>query len=471
MYRKIHYFLAVFAVVFLASCKDEDEPPTTPPVNNGFVSVDLNGRTVQQLPAGTFAAKEYTMSADSVYMLSGLVLFESGAVLNIEPGTVILGDPNDERSALIMLPGSKIFAEGDSCNPIVFTSGKPVGERNNGDWGGVIICGNAPINEPAGFAEYEGLSGVRYGGTDPDDNSGVFKYVRIEFAGVPIVTNQEINGLTMAGVGRGTEINHVQVSFSGDDSFEWFGGSVNCSHLVAYAGLDEDFDVDLGYTGNVQFGVALRDPGRSTTASFGCETHNHPSGSSFEPYTTSTFSNISFIGPRDPNGTAQISEGLKAGLDIQLKSRQNLFNSVIVGWPIGLRLTSGTTIDDYVEDEIARLRNLSIAGYKAGTPFDTNQGDIEDFAPAAGIAEWMLSAGFNNDTLPDAASLQLNAPFNRTAPDFRPQVTSPLVGSADFTDAYLQNSFFTPVNYRGAFGPNSSWDGCWTNFDPQNTVY
>ena len=166
---------------------------------------------------------------------------EDGATLTIEPGTIIKGEKSSKGS-LIVKRGGKIIANGTVDKPIVFTSNQAKGSRAAGDWGGLVLLGKAPVNKTPAVIEGENLT--QFGGTDAADNSGSLKYVRIEFAGIAFETDKEINGLTFGGVGSGTTIDYVQVSHSGDDSYEWFGGTVNAKHLIAFRGLDDDFDTD-----------------------------------------------------------------------------------------------------------------------------------------------------------------------------------------------------------------------------------
>ena len=179
-----------------------------------------------------------TLSADTAYILTGLYYVDSTYSLTIQPGTVVFGDTG---AALVISRGAKIFANGSAQSPIVFTSNKAPGQRRSGDWGGVLILGKAPANKVNPLIE-GGIIGGSYGGNDPNDNSGVFRYVRIEFGGYRFQINNEVNGLTMGGVGAATEIHHVQVSYADDDAFEWFGGTVNARHLVAYGTTDDEFD-------------------------------------------------------------------------------------------------------------------------------------------------------------------------------------------------------------------------------------
>ena len=197
-----------------------------------------------------------TLSADTVYTLDGFVYVVDGATLTIPAGTVIQGK-SGTKAALIVERGGKLMAEGTAEDPIIFTSDKPAGQRNYGDWGGVILCGKAKIN--SGEAQVEGGPRTMYGGQNDNDNSGILRYVRIEYGGVEFDTDKEINGLTLCAVGSQTVIDHVQCSYIKDDSFEWFGGTVNCRNLVAFRGWDDDFDTDAGFRGTVQFAVSVRD--------------------------------------------------------------------------------------------------------------------------------------------------------------------------------------------------------------------
>jgi hypothetical protein len=240
--------------------------------------------TTVTIPAGDITTNT-TWTAANVYLLNGWVYVKAGATLTIEPGTIIRGDKTN-KGALIIEKGATINANGTASNPIIFTSNQAAGSRDYGDWGGIIILGNAVINVTGGSATIEGGVGSTYGGTNDADNSGIFRYVRIEFPGIAFTTNNEINGLTMGGVGSATQIDHIQVSYSGDDSFEWYGGTVNAKYLITFRGWDDDFDTDFGYRGKVQFAVSLRDKNiADVSGSNGFESDNDGSGSTNAPFT------------------------------------------------------------------------------------------------------------------------------------------------------------------------------------------
>ena len=219
-----------------------------------------------------FVFKGTQTLAKGTYLLKGWVYVGAGSTLTIEPGTVIKGD-KDTQAALIIEPGGKLIAEGKQDDPIVFTSEMPKGQRKPGDWGGLIICGKAKNNQGVLNQQIEGGPRTKHGGDDDSDNSGIIRYVRVEFAGYPFMKDKEINGITFGSVGSGTTIDHLQVSYSNDDSYEWFGGSVNCKYLVAYNGWDDEFDTDNGFSGKVQYGLSIRDPRIADLS--GCEGRQH----------------------------------------------------------------------------------------------------------------------------------------------------------------------------------------------------
>jgi len=282
--------------------------------------------------------------------------------------------------------GAKIMAEGTREQPIVFTSSKPKGQRQATDWGGIILCGKARNNQ--GEMIIEGGVEANHGGDDDNDSSGVMRYVRIEFGGYPYALDNEINGLTLGSVGSGTTIEYVQISYSGDDSFEWFGGSVNCKYLVAYHGWDDDFDTDNGFSGKVQFALSVRDPKIADQSnSNGFESDNNANGSTQTPYTTCVFSNVTLIGPigQDPDfdnvgGTGYISgydwgsttdaafpirTGIyQAAMQIRRNSRLNCFNSVFTGFPVGLMLSNDGRGDTQgaAAGDLLKIKNVFFAG-------------------------------------------------------------------------------------------------------------
>ena len=227
--------------------------------------------TITVTDADINAGDQIYWTADKTYILDGLVYVEDGAVLNIEAGTVIKGKPGqgESASALIIAKGAKIYAEGTAESPIIFTAESDdvtdptdLVLPSTNLWGGIIILGKAKINTSSGVGNIEGIpveSRSEYGGNDDDDNSGVLKYVSIRHGGTDIGSGNEINGLTLGAVGRGTTIDYVEVFQNNDDGFEWFGGTVNCKHLVSAFNADDAFDHDEGLRGKMQFLFAIQD--------------------------------------------------------------------------------------------------------------------------------------------------------------------------------------------------------------------
>ncbi|HNQ61128.1 MAG TPA: T9SS type A sorting domain-containing protein [Bacteroidia bacterium] len=400
---------------------------------------------------------------NNIYLLSGFVYVTNNAELTIQEGTIIKGD-KASKGSLIITRGSKIWANGTQSQPIVFTSNEPAGLRSYGDWGGIIICGNAPINDPAGEKVIEGgVDAVKglYGGTNPTDNSGILRYVRIEFPGIAFMPNNEINGLTFGGVGSSTIVDYVMVSYSGDDSFECFGGTVNLRHLIGFRALDDDFDTDFGFSGKCQYLVSLRDSNiADISGSNGFESDNDGTGSLNNPITHPIYSNVTIVGPMINSGTT-INSLYKRGAHLRRSVKTSIFNSAVSGFPTGL-LVDGANCEANATTDALQYRNNTIAG--CTTPLEVASGSTWD------ITTWFNQPSFANSILPNSTDLQLANPYDYDNPSFMPMVGSPLLGNADFSSSYLADPFFEITSYTGAFG-TIDWTADWTNFDCQNTVY
>jgi hypothetical protein len=300
-----------------------------------------------------------TLTADKVWTLKGYVYVTDGAKLIIQPGTTIISDIS-EKGALCIERGAQIIAEGTATKPIVFTSGRPVGERTPGDWGGIVILGRAKTNRTS-EPTIEGGIGRPFGGTNDLDNSGVLKYVRIEYAGIASMPNSEINALTLGGVGSGTIIDNVQTIYANDDAFEFFGGTVNARNLYAFATADDDFDFDFGYTGTITNGVAKRDPQfvDNGDAGNGVECDNDGTGSTATPYTHPKLFNMILVGPNVSTALANHNLGLRFRRATQFTMK----NSVIWGWMKGgLSLESNETAQ-FVKDGVSVFENNSVGTF------------------------------------------------------------------------------------------------------------
>ncbi|MDZ7376052.1 MAG: T9SS type A sorting domain-containing protein [candidate division KSB1 bacterium] len=395
-----------------------------------------------------------TLNADSTYLLRGFVRVKAGATLTIPAGTIIYGEFNTQGS-LIVQPGGKIMAKGTAYRPIIFTSqyAKPGSGQlpQRGDWGGIIILGKAPINVPGGTAAIEG-PGDTYGGNDPDDNSGVLSYVRIDYAGIAFSPNNEINSLTLGGVGRGTQIDHIQVSYANDDSYEWFGGTVNCKYLIAYRGLDDDFDTDFGYQGKLQFLLGIRDPEvADVSGSNGFESDNDGSGSTNTPRTSPTWWNVTLIGPKATASTV-VNSNYKRGMHLRRSSQNKIHNALVMGWPTGILIDGATTVAD-AQAGATYVKNSILSGM--GTNFQSTDATFQGT-----MESWFTSNG--GRVFANNSDVQLVDPFNLNNPNVMPTSGSPVFtgGATPPNDGF----FDTSATYIGAFG-NVDWTAGWTSFN------
>ena len=415
--------------------KDADYTSTKPVV---VISTDITANT--------------TWSANNVYELRGTIFVRNNATLTISAGTFIKS--NVASTALIVTRGAKLNAIGTATNPIVFTSKNAAGSRNRGDWGGILLLGKGRYNLNNGVNYIEGVSQTeetKYGGgLSPvnDDNSGTLKYVRIEFAGYVFSENNELNGLTMGGVGSGTTIDYVQVSYSNDDSFEWFGGSVNCKHLVAFAGLDDDFDTDNGYNGKVQFGLAIKDPSAADVSVSECfESDNHNPGTATgvattDAWTTSgIFTNFTCVGPMYRATLTTPATTVNALHDkaarIRRSSELKVFNSLFLDFKTGVRFENNS-VANFTTANTVKWQNNIIAG---STPIISSTTAIADKYAAGNNSSL---SGTTTTTAATGTSLILVDPYpansgNTTVPgytgrDYRPGTGSPALSGAAFTD-------------------------------------
>lgn len=406
---------------------------------------------------------DMTLTNDKRYQLIGFVNVREGATLTIEPGTIIFGD-RESKSTLIINRGAYINAVGTPQYPIIFTSPQPPGFREPGDWGGIIIAGYASVNTETGLFEVEGGTGtIAGGGANPndDDSSGVMKYVRIEYSGIAFAPDNEINGLSMAGVGRKTVLDYIQVSYNGDDSFEWWGGTNNHKYLISLAAVDDDWDTDLGYSGKVQFGLSIRHPNiADISGSNGFETDGNPTGDpNMLPRTAPVFSNMTVIGPR-PTPTSFSHQNFRRGGHFRRATQTSVFNSIIMGWPTGI-LLDGAVVKEDAENGNLAIRNTIVAQGGIAS-------NVDGFDPMA----WFLTNDFGNQYFETSAEVMLEDPFNLANPNPIPKQGSPAASGADFSHPKLQDPFFTAVSYIGAFGPDGyRWDLPWAEYNPQLADY
>ena len=483
MKHRIFYLLALLALTITGCRKIEMDGEkeiviiTQPGTGSSGQTITLTGR----INADT------TLRKANSYILKGLVYIVGNHTVTIEPGTVIKGSFNgSDVAALIITRGSKIDAVGTPLEPIVFTSAAP--SPSSGDWGGIVICGKAGIN-----TSFNGTSGLYQveGGIDnangdglagsgdvtvptpiDNDNSGKLSYVRIEYAGYAFQPDKEINGLTMAAVGNGTTIDHIQTIYAKDDAYEWFGGTVNCKYLIAFKTQDDDFDTDNGFSGKVQFGLVIRDSliaDISTSEAF--ESDNNASGTIITPKTSAIFSNITAIGPRAT--LSNFGNSLfRAGVQIRRNSAISIFNSIIMGWPQGILIdaSTGSPTDLNINDSTLRIRNTTLVGNTLNLKY-TVSASAPTGSTDASILSWFTSTYYNNDVLTNSTEAKLIQPFNYSNPDPTPFAGSngnqKILTGASFTDPKLANPFFSTVAFRGAIAPagaDATWWKGWTRF-------
>ncbi|MCC6817665.1 MAG: hypothetical protein IT245_02065 [Bacteroidia bacterium] len=431
------------------------------------------------------------LDASKKYLIRGTATVEDGNTLTVPAGTKVFGEKKT-KGTLLVRPGGKLVADGQENNPIIFTSNQAPGEREQGDWGGIVMLGKANVNQNS--PAIEGISPAATYGTfnstaNDNDNSGVLRYVRIEYAGIALTPNNETNSLTMGGVGSGTTIDFVQTTYGGDDNYEWFGGTVNCKHLVSYAAWDDNFDVDFGFSGKVQFAVAVCDPfNADQSGSNGFEVDNDGSGTTATPKTSAVFSNITILGPVFDSAKASISGNYQHALHLRRNSEISIFNSVIGGFPLGLNLDG--TLNNYTSDLGVLENNIlfcSAVKGKTTRPFfngSSSSTAVADYfkvtknnvaytasTPTSGTPAYskaIADAGVNPELILGykyTAGVSGNYPAN---PDFATFTGASQTGAA-FTNSKV-SSWFTSTTYRGAFG-STDWTDNWANFNPQNIAY
>jgi hypothetical protein len=485
--KKYILYTAAIVAITVSSCRkiETDGEIQVVVVNGGGGGGTTTGQTITL--QGRINADTVLRKANS-YILKGIVYMVGNHTMTIEAGTVIKGSfSGTDVAALVITRGSKIIAPGTATDPIIFTSLSP--NPQSGDWGGIVLCGkaayNLSYNGTAGLYQVEGgidnANGDGLAGSGDavaptpvaNDNSGVLQYVRIEYAGYAFQPDKEINSLTLAAVGSGTTIDHIQVTYAKDDAYEWFGGSVNCSYLIAYKTQDDDFDTDNGYNGKVQFGLVLRDSliaDISTSEAF--ESDGNATGTTAAPKTTAIFSNITAIGPRATLNNLG-STLFRGATHIRRNSGISIFNSIIMGWPRGIEIdaTTGTSTALNIEDSTLRLRNITLAGNTVNTRFTGTPGAT--ITNDANFLSWFTGAYYNNDILPNTADAKLIQPYNYSAPDPTPFAGSngnqKILTGGGFTDPkFAGDTFFDKtVTFRGGIapaGPLTSWWKGWTKF-------
>jgi hypothetical protein len=461
------FLITAITTLLLGSCRKIEVDGTNTNKNNNNTSENL-------VLSGKINTDK-TLKTGNTYKLRGIVYLVDGAKLTIEPGVTIQGEKSS-RGTLVVTRGTQIWANGTAEKPVVFTS--DAASPAMGDWGGIVIAGrartNASFNGVAGTGEIEG--GVNnaeglglYGGADDSDNSGKLQYMRIEYAGYAFLPDKELNGLTLAAVGRGTVIDHIQVAYAADDSYEFFGGAVDCKYLIAYKGLDDDFDMDNGYSGKIQFAISMRDSSvADVSGSNGLEIDNDAQGSTLNPQTSAILSNFTIIGPRATASNTG-NTNFRRGMHLRRNSAISVFNTIVMGWPTGWTLDASNSVRaidlNYSgASAVAFVSNSILAGNNTQFSYVAN-GTTPTGWTTADLTAYFNRTGAGNNVMPATADPGLVAPFKYDASvDWNPAAGSAAATGADFASAKLSNNFFTTVSYRGACAVGDTWWKGWTSF-------
>ncbi len=438
------------------SCKYDDD-------NNNNNSGD-NTVTVKDDGNGTGTT---TWSSDSVYILDGFVFVNSGQTLTIEPGTVIKGKPGQgsDASALIVAKGGTIMAKGTKNDPIIFTAeaddlNGSVNVMDRGLWGGVIILGDATLNSQPNTTQIEGIPTNEprgeYGGSNDNHDAGVFKYVSIRHGGSDIGAGNEINGLTLGGVGSGTEIHHVEVISNQDDGVEWFGGAAEVHHVVTAFCGDDAFDYDEGWHGKGQFFFAVQDPGQN--AGRGGEHDGGTSPEDGQPYSHPVIYNATYIG-----------RGASTGDDL-LFFRDNAggeyHNSLFANWASGVKIEDLSSGEDsykrFNTDNILKIEGCvfyNVGANGTSTAADKLYKVVDGNGSASSNTGTFETYGTNNNTQADpgiSTSISQSGGLN-PVPSNSGNVSNGIAPTG---------SFYEAVTYKGAFDPSgSNWAKGWTQLD------
>ncbi|MFK8054971.1 MAG: hypothetical protein AB8F78_02525 [Saprospiraceae bacterium] len=483
-----HLLLAIIFSGFFVACGDDDTPAppvsTTPCEEDAAATCTIFARSTLDFTDGSGTAHavdvvsitdrgegtgSITMHNDTTYVLNGLVFVNPGQTLIIEPGTVIKGEPGtgEEASALIVSRGGMINAQGTSTTPVILTaSADPTYSASAGIvttgglpsstaglWGGLIVLGNASLNSSPGESAIEGINTgeVRglYGGSDDADNSGTIRYVSVRHGGSDIGGGNEINGVTMGGVGSGTIIEYVEVFGNKDDGFEWFGGTVNTKYLVSGYNQDDAMDYDEGWRGNNQFWLVFQ----VGSADRGGEHDGGTDPETAPPYATPTIANASYFGLGSAEG--------KRALTFRDNAGGHYLNSIFKGYGKGVDIEylGDATVEDshnrFVAGELTFKSNiLNDVGANAWTLADPD---------SVGISQGDL----------DAFSIYFGNEGNTSVSDpmFAADGVTPMTGgvATSGVTANPAGSFFTTVNYKGCVDPATgpTWIAGWTRLSQE----
>jgi hypothetical protein len=460
-------------IVFMLNLLAGVETLTAPCAGLGPVlgcgsSLSGNVTSNRQLPAGcdTF--------------VDGTVKVQPNVTLTVRAGATVKGkrtSTNGSPSVLLVLQDAKLNAPGTAANPVVFTSDAPSGTRAPGDWGGVVLNGRAPVNVPGGVGSTEGLppgEGL-FGGNEPNDSSGLVRFARLEFSGIEFSTDNELNVFTQNGVGRGSVIDHVHANAGFDDCIEWFGGTVQEKFLVASGCRDDLFDWQLGYTGALQFGLAIQNAAISTgSGRNGIEADNNENGNDFAPRSNPDMCNLTVVGSKGQGDTT----GGRAGALLRRGTAGVIANSIFMDWSQACLQLDGNSTAAVACDAGPALdpgpTNLTVFDsvcFNNGDPANAPTALSPDHATGSAASpctpsQWYSLLAATNGLLPASETALGPNPGITTASypavvDNRwfPTNAAPFSGAPDCED--VNPDYFDPAPYIGAFDPTNNPGGNW----------
>ncbi|WP_300726415.1 hypothetical protein [uncultured Bacteroides sp.] len=400
----------VAGITIFTSCSDSDDP-TTDNGSNG------NNGTQTDYVLDADITSDTTLESGKEYKLSGGIHVKNGATLTIPAGVTIVAQYDDNVDYILVEQGAKINAQGTASNPIVMTSTK----KEPGAWGGIHICGYAHTNAEGGTGKSE-IGNSPYGGNNDADNSGVLKYIRLEYTGYAFDEEHEANGVSFYGVGNGTTVEHLQAYKGSDDGFEFFGGSVNVKYMVVTSCSDDSFDWTEGWNGKAQFLVAYQDKESSLGYNCDClmECDNNGNNNAAAPIAHPIIANATLIG----NGSDSQGVRLRAGTEVEL------YNTLIDGKSKPLTVeTEGT--ENALKNGISKLEYVSISG-----ELSSKQNIYTN--------EFFVAAEGNNT----------NCKFSWSS-----QYVGTEEGGKDLSSS---DKFFESTNFKGAVKAGNDWTKGWT---------
>ncbi|AFD06584.1 hypothetical protein [Solitalea canadensis] len=450
--KSIGLVMLLGSILGIASCSKNSDNPSIPETKT------------ETLPNSIITDR--TLETGTNYLIDGQLYVKNNAVLTIPAGTTISFVKHDEPSSkgtMVITQGAKLVVNGTSNNPVVFTSAEV--NKAPGDWGAVIILGKAPVNIGTGNVEGLAVSAdTKYGGSISDDNSGTIKYLRLEYCGGINPDAEEewaidkASGLSLHSVGSATTIDYVMVAHSRDDGFQFVGGTVNATHLVAYNNGDDDFDFDYGFTGKMQYIISYRTELASEHAlrANGLESYNDAVPTANAPLTRPIISNMTIIGPQ---GSETTKTSLNQGVYIRKGTRFVFQNSIIAEYPQGGLMTCPRTRPPLLNNKGSEFKHNLVQSDNADRAFSYDTGSdpagFTGIIADPGTRDFALNNVNQNGLIEVSGDLKLANMYGANGPDLTLQASSPAMTGANF-DGPNFTGFFTVVTYRGAVG-TTNW--------------